>query len=241
MSLAFVAGATGYTGREVVRILTERGVRTVAHVRPDSARLADWQTRFGALGAEVDATPWTPDAMAERLGALQPTHVFALLGTTSKRGKQARASASEVTPNPHDTYDTVDYGLTRLLVQASVAAGCAPRFVYLSSTGVSENARGAYLQARWKAEHHLRASGLPYTIARPSFITGTDRDEARPGERAMAMVTDGLVAVAGALGARGLRARYRSTTNATLAAALVRLALDPAAENTIVESESLRG
>lgn len=231
MSLAFVAGATGYTGREVVRILVERGVRTVAHVRPDSSSLAAWQQRFGALGAELDTTPWALDAMAARLRALQPTHVFALLGTTSKRGKQARGAP--------ETYDTVDYGLTRLLVDASAAAP-APRFVYLSSTGVSERARGAYMQARWKAERDLRASGLPYTIARPSFITGTDRDEARPGERAMATVTNGLMAVAGALGARRMRARYRSTTNTVLATALVRLALDPAAENTIVESESLR-
>ena len=40
MEIAFVAGATGYTGREVVRLLAERGVRTLAHVRPDSSSSA---------------------------------------------------------------------------------------------------------------------------------------------------------------------------------------------------------
>lgn len=233
MTLAFVAGATGYTGREVVRTLVERGVRTIAHVRPDSPSIDVWYERFGALGAEVDATPWVRETMSKRLTALQPTHVFALLGTTRKRGKQAQGSP--------ETYETVDYGLTKLLAFAAVAAGSRPRFVYLSSTGVSENARGAYMETRWRTEQEVRNSGLPYTIARPSFIVGSDRDEARPGERTIAAVTDGVMAVAGTLGARRLRDRYRSTTNTALAAALVRLALDPAAANTIAEAEALRG
>ena len=42
-SPAFVAGATGFTGREVVRLLVERGVPAVAHVRPDSPRLEEWK------------------------------------------------------------------------------------------------------------------------------------------------------------------------------------------------------
>ena len=46
-------------------------------------------------------------------------------------------------------------------------------------------------------------------------------------------------AVAGRLGARKLQARYASTTNVRLANALVRLALDPNAENGIFESEEL--
>ena len=48
--VAFVAGATGYTGVQVVRQLAalERTppLRVVAHVRPDSTRLAEWRTRF---------------------------------------------------------------------------------------------------------------------------------------------------------------------------------------------------
>ena len=58
MQIAFVAGATGYTGREVVRLLSGRGVRTVAHVRPDSPRVEEWRRRFETEGAAVDVTPW---------------------------------------------------------------------------------------------------------------------------------------------------------------------------------------
>ena len=102
MPTAFVAGATGYTGREVVRVLRESGVSTVAHVRPDSPRLAEWRARFGALGAEVDTTPWDAPAMATTLARVQPAIVFALLGTTRRR---ARAAAER---GAAESYASVD-------------------------------------------------------------------------------------------------------------------------------------
>src|SRR5512133_826771 len=146
MTTAFVAGATGDTGREVVRARRARGVRTVAHVRPDSPRLADWKGRLGALGAEVDATPWDEAAMVETLRRVRPDAVVALLGTTRRRGAQAAAAGR------NETYETVDYGLTHLLLRAAIASGTRPRFVYLSAVGVREGTRNAYLAARAKLE-----------------------------------------------------------------------------------------
>ncbi len=86
----------------------------------------------------------------------------------------------------------------------------------------------------------MRESGLPYVIARASFITGPDRDEPRLGERVAAAASDGALAVAGLLGARRLRARYRSITNTELARSLVRLALDPTATDVVAEGDALR-
>ena len=241
MPTAFVAGATGYTGREVVRALVGRGARAVAHVRPDSPRLAEWRERFGEMGAEVDATPWEEPAMRATLARWRPTHVFALLGTTRARGKRADESGGGgAVP---DSYESVDYGLTSLLIRATVAsssAGSRPRFIYLSAAGVREGIKNAYVAARWRAESELRASGLPFVIARPGFITGADREERRPLERVAAVVGNALLAVAGVLGASGLRQRYRSMTGAELAAALVRLALDPLTEDVVVDGEGLR-
>jgi uncharacterized protein YbjT (DUF2867 family) len=231
---AFVAGATGYTGREVVRILAEAKVPVVAHVRPDSASLDHWKQRFQDLGAEVDTTPWQEEAMKDALSRLRPDRIFALLGTTRARSREAAARGSR------DTYETVDYGLTALLIQAAVRAGIKPRFVYLSAAGVKRGASSAYYLARWKAETLLRESGLPFTIARPSFITGPGRDDARPMERAGAAVVDASLSLAGILGARKLKERYRSTTSTILAAALVRLSGDHGAEGKIAESEDLR-
>jgi uncharacterized protein YbjT (DUF2867 family) len=225
VTVGFVAGATGYTGREVVRLLIGRGVETVAHVRPDSRRLEEWRERFGTTGAKLDTTPWEPEAMGETLARVRPATVFGLLGTTRARGA---------------SYQTVDYGLTALLLRAAMASGVRPKFIYLSSAGVRAASTNGYLAVRWRLEQELQASGLPYVIARPSFITGPDRDEFRAGERIAARVTDGLLTVAGALGAKRIRDRYRSTTNTILAGALVRLALDPTAAAAVVESEDLR-
>ncbi|WP_242339692.1 SDR family oxidoreductase [Anaeromyxobacter sp. SG66] len=234
MHTAFVAGATGYTGREVVRALRAAGVRTVAHVRPDSASAGAWRARFAALGAEVDSTPWAGPAMAATLARVRPTLVFALLGTTRRR---ARAAARH---GVTESYASVDYGLTRLLLDAAVASGARPRFVYLSSARVHEGTRSAYLSARARLERDLRASGLPFVVARPAFVTGPDRDEPRPLERAAARVSDAALSVASRLGARRLAARWRSTSGAALASALVRLALDPGAEGRVVEGDGLR-
>jgi len=233
--IAWVAGATGYTGHQLVRQLSERGVPVHAHVRPDSPKLAEWTQRLSAHGALVETTPWTDADQAAALARVRPTLVFALLGTTQKR---ARAAARAGAP-PAD-YTAVDVGLTLTLLRAALAAGTSPRFVYLSSLGVGPDARGAYLQARWQVERAIHASGLPFTIARPSFISGPDREESRPAERLAARLADAAFGALAQLGARRIPARYGSITAHQLAAALLRLALDPAAEGAVVHAEDLR-
>lgn len=228
--VAWVAGATGFVGQAVVKALRAQNIRVIAHVRPDSARLADWRQRFEAEGAEVDVTPWQADALTDTLRRQGVTHVICCVGTTRKRMNQQGEK--------ENSYETVDYGLPKLLATAAHAAGGVQRFVYVSSAGASPRARGAYLQWRWKAEEAVRGSAVPWTIVRPSIIDG-ERGEERPMERVAARVLDGVLGVVGALGARRLRDRYRSTDDATLARALIRLATDPAAASQTVESENL--
>jgi len=233
--LCFVAGATGYTGRELVRVLSqEHELATVAHVRPGSSQLPQWRERFAAIGAEVDQTPWQDEAMSATMLRYAPTVVFALLGTTRKRAQRERAAGSDT------SYESIDFGLTAMLIRAARQLPEPPRFVYLSSVGAKPSSPGSYMHARWKVEQMLLEGDLPYTIARPSFITGPDRDDKRTGERLGSALVDGALSVAGAFGGRRLRDRYRSTSNTTLARALARLALDPTAENQIIDSEDLR-
>lgn len=228
-----VFGATGYTGREVVPAAVAAGARVVAHVRPQNERLEEWRRRFTAAGATVDSTPWAPLPMREALDRLVPDVVFSLIGTTKARGRRSPRGVVE-------NYETVDVALNLLLIEALTDLGLRPRFVYLSSVGVVQGSPSDYIQARWTVEECLRDSGLPHVIARPSFITGRDRDEFRPTEYYAARISDPLLAVAGRLGARRLRDRYRSTTNSQLARRLVELGLDAGQDDGVVESEALR-
>ena len=229
----FVAGATGYVGSAVVAVLTARGLPTIAHIRPDSSRLTQHEDTFAALGATVDVTPWKPEAMAATLVQIEPSVVFCCIGTTAARKRAADDPSAE-------TYDAVDFGLTALLVDACTAAAQPPRFVYVSSMGTSASAPGAYMKARWKAECAIRDSGLPYTIARPAIVSGPNRTESRFGERLGAILGDGVLGVAGLVGLRAVRDRYKSMTDVELATALVQLGLDPAGADRIFEAKELR-
>lgn len=227
---AFVAGATGYTGREVVRELRARGIETVAHVRPDSRSLPQWRARFEKLGATVDTTPWQPDEMSATLGQHQPALTFGCLGTTRARAK------AETRQGGNSSYETVDYGLTTLLLHATSSG----KFIYISSLGVSANTRSAYLAVRWRVESEIKASGKPYVIARPPIITGSDRGEFRLGERSAAWVSNALLDMGALVGLRSLHDRFASLTGPQLAHALVDAALDTSCTNVILEADQLR-
>lgn len=227
---AFVLGATGFVGREVVRQLCVRGTKTYAHVRPDSSKLAEWRGKLGELGAEVDATPWDAAALAARLRELAPAQLYICIGTTRSKAKADQIEG--------DIYEKVDYGLTKLAVDAARGSETQPRIVYLSSVGADPSARSAYLRWRGKAEEAVTTSGLPWVIARPSFITG-ERDESRFGEKAASVMTNGALALAGVFGAKKLRERYRSTHPDVLASALIRIGEAPE-HDKIVDGSDLR-
>lgn len=235
---AFVAGATGYTGREVVRIMAERGVETIAHVRPDSPRLDEWKGKFESMKAKVDVTPWEENALLEACKRIKPSIIFALLGTTrSRMKKEGRAGGDPRT----QSYEAVDYGLTAMLVDAAIGAPIKTVFVYLSAMGAQGKNPSAYFKARRKAEKAIMESGLPYVIARPSFIVGPEnRDDRRPAENIGAAISDSLLKLAGALGAKKLRNNYLSITNTDLAEVLVETALDRSSGNTILEASDIQ-
>ncbi len=236
MTTAFVLGATGFVGREVVRQLCVRGGKPVAHVRPDSSKLDDWRTKFGELGAVVDASPWDASALAKSLREHRATALYILIGTTRGKAKSEQVSG--------DIYQQIDLGLTKIAVEAakqavgSGSAGQQIRLVYLSSVGADASARSAYMKARGLAEDAVRASGLPWVIARPSLIVG-ERDEVRLGEKVGAGIGDGVLAVAGLLGGKRLRAKYKSTSADVLASALIRLA-EATEHDRLVDGDDLR-
>ena len=232
---AFVGGATGHTGREVVRQLCEAGIETVAHIRPNSSKLEHWQEQFGAWGSKVSTAAWGTDEIARDICEFKPDLVFGLLGTTKARAKRAAQAGRDAAK---ESYEAVDLGLTLELLEAAKQSGSSPCFVYLSSAGASSG-MGHYLKIRQQVESLLTQSELPYIIARPGIIIG-ERDESRPLEEIGAVINDSFSKLIGGIGLKKLSDRYRSTTNIILARALVRSALNPQDRFVILESENLR-
>ena len=146
----FVAGATGATGRTLVRLAAQAGVKVVPHVRPKTA---------AREAPPPNAAVFELTDRAALLEALRGcTTVVQLIGTMRRRFASG------------DTYETSDIGTTRLLVQAAAEARCE-HVVLLSSVGAGRPV-GAYLQAKAKAEAIVRESGLDWTIFRPSAFEG---------------------------------------------------------------------
>lgn len=229
---AFVVGATGYTGRNVVHELSRMGHRVTAHGRADSSRLRSLRGSFEAAGASIDTAAFQADALARSLSAARPDAIFALLGTTRKQARREGVKG--------DIYEAVEGRLTRMLIDA--VQSCCPdaRFVFLSSMGTSSDTQNAYLRARAQIEEYLRHSGLVFTIARAPVISGADREEARWGERTIAIVGEWVLRGLSKLGAGALRERYSPLNGQQLARALVAAAFDTAWANRVLEPNDLR-
>lgn len=230
----WIAGATGYVGRNLVTQAARAGHRVFAHIRPGSSSSAALGARFREAGATVVELPWTDEAWRGALAEQPPDVIFGLLGTTRARVKATEAAGGQ------ESYASVDRDLTLLLMRAAAALPRPPRFVYLSSLGADKPGGNAYLRARTEVEAALLASTLPWTIARPSFITGEDRSEDRPGERYGAAVADAGLSLLGKLGGQSIADRFRSISGAELAGALLALGLDPGAAGQVVSSEALQ-
>lgn len=71
------------------------------------------------------------------------------------------------------TFENVHVRLTQSVVKAAQAAG-VKCFIHMSALGTRANATARYHQSKWAAEEILRASGLDWTIFRPSIIYGPD-------------------------------------------------------------------
>lgn len=213
----FIAGATGYTGRALVETLCKSGAHpesVIAHIRPESSQLVAMKSAFESLGATVDTTPWSLPDMVRTLADQQPRVVFALLGTTKARARDAAQSGADA------SYEAVDRDLTLRLLAACRDACPNAVFVYLSSLGANHRSSNGYLRIRGDVEVAIKSSGQPFIIAQPSFITGSDRPESRPGERVAAAITNAGLGLFRLVGARNLANRYGSMTGHELAESL---------------------
>ncbi|MBD3881261.1 SDR family oxidoreductase [Phormidium tenue FACHB-886] len=142
-----VTGATGGLGKRIVRSLRKRDLPVRAFVRLNS--------RYGELeqrGAEI----FIGDLLQER--DIQK----------ACQGVQAVISAHGSNESSLNGAQTLDYRANIDLIDAAKAAG-AEHFTFVSVLGVDRGYEDApVFKAKWAVERYLQASGLSYTILRPS-------------------------------------------------------------------------
>ncbi|HET9344470.1 MAG TPA: NAD(P)H-binding protein [Candidatus Limnocylindrales bacterium] len=151
-----VAGGTGFVGGAIAREVRRRGHRVVvlSH-RGEQAR--------GPLPDDVEIR--TADVADP--ASLTP----ALAGVDALVIALAIRNSPMESPRHGQTFELVDARGTERLVAAAREAGVG-RLVYLSGAGAAPDAARHWFRAKWRAEEAVRASGLAWTIIRPTWIFG---------------------------------------------------------------------
>lgn len=161
--LVMVAGATGKTGKHMVKHLLDEGYPVRVLVRNQ-----DKAKEMFADTVEIRVADIT-DAAAVLSATRGVTYVLSAIGSAKPAG-----------PN---SPEFVDYGGVKNMVEASMAAG-VDHFVLVSSLGATKKDHrlnkmfGNVMVWKLKGEDTLRASSLNYTIVRPGGLT---EDEGRQG------------------------------------------------------------
>ncbi|MEG4997408.1 NAD(P)H-binding protein [Microcoleus sp. B4-D4] len=159
---AFVAGATGQTGRRIVTELVKRGIPVRALVR----------------NLETARQILPPEAELVTGDVLNATSLRAALGDST-----VLLCATGAAPgfDPTGPYK-VDFEGTKNLVEAAKAQGIE-HFVLVTSLCVSQffhplNLFWLILVWKKQAEEYLQKSGLTYTIVRPGGLKNEDNSDA---------------------------------------------------------------
>ncbi len=151
-----VAGGTGFVGEGIAAELHRRGHRVVvlSH-RGEAAR--------GALPDDIEirtADIADPASLAPALAGVEALAIaLAFPGSPMESSRRGW------------TFDQVDSQGTERLVAAARTAGVR-RLLYISGAGAGPDAARHWFRAKWKAEEAVRASGLTWTIIRPTWIFG---------------------------------------------------------------------
>ncbi len=153
--MLLVAGATGMVGGEVCRLLRKEGKPVRALVRATSK--PEKVEALRALGCEL--------VTGDLRDAASLAHACAGAGAVV-----STVSAMPFSWDPAgNTVATVDYDGQRRLIDAAAAAGVR-RFTLVTFSGHIDRPF-PLRDAKRAAEQHLRESGVPFTILRPSFFS----------------------------------------------------------------------
>ncbi|MFA5593925.1 MAG: complex I NDUFA9 subunit family protein [Trueperaceae bacterium] len=143
-----VTGATGYVGGYISRRLLAEGHEVVGLSRGSAV-----QAPVGARSVVGDVTTGEGLAAAMR-GVDAVIHLVGIIA--QKRGV---------------TFQSVHVDGTSNVLAAAAEAG-VPRVIHMSALGAHPQAESGYQRTKGAAEELVRASGLDWTIMRPSLVFG---------------------------------------------------------------------
>lgn len=146
----FLSGGTGFVGRHVLGALLEKGHRVVVLVHKRGG-----SSETGVEQVEGDIT--IPATFADALrGCEAAINLVGIIREFPARGV---------------TFEKLHLEATRNIVDAAGKAGIK-RFIQMSALGARPDAVSGYHRSKFLAEEYVRASGLDWTIFRPSIIFG---------------------------------------------------------------------
>ena len=151
-----VAGATGFVGRHAVKALLDAGFAVRALVR-DRAK----------------ARTVLPSAPADKLAIVQGDGLSRASMTELVQGSHAAVHLIGILREngAEQTFQRMHVETARYLLDACKGAGVG-RYVQLSALGANHDGPTKYQLTKWAGEELVRASGLNWTILRPSMIMG---------------------------------------------------------------------
>ena len=156
----FLAGASRGVGREVAKILLPQGHQVTALLRSEAAK-----PELEAMGAAIAlADALDAAAVEQAMSASQPLQaVISTIGGLPQDGEGQRADSLG---NKNLMDAAVKLGVNRFILVSSIGTGQSE----VALPPRAKEVLGPILVEKEKAEQHLIASGLTYTIIRPGGL-----------------------------------------------------------------------
>jgi NADH dehydrogenase len=147
----FVTGASGFVGSAILRELSRRAFAVTALARRKNPPQIAGDIR--QVHGDLSQSAVLDEALRDCDAVI---HLVGIILEDPARGV---------------TFQQVHVEGTRSIVEAARRAG-VKRYIHMSSLGTRAGARSEYHKTKWRAEQLVRASGLDWTIIRPSMIHG---------------------------------------------------------------------
>lgn len=150
-----LTGSTGFVGRHVLAQLLSKGHTVRALVR-SKAKVKNSDGRVVVIEGDLFDEKATRELLR---GADAVIHLVGIIMENPGKGQ---------------TFERVHVEATRNLLAAAKVNGRIRKWVHMSALGTRPQAVATYHRTKWEAEELVRASGLDFTIFRPSIIHGAD-------------------------------------------------------------------